>query len=134
MPPAPADGPAVFRNVRAFVVTGRRVDERDAVLAFADGEARLADSGGGTTYASLPFTQITSAAHIRARNPKWFPTLAGPAADIDMPGGLFRGDRHWLVLQSRTGYLIARIDDDDWRRVAQAVTDHLGLTVAEIAR
>lgn len=134
IPPAPADGPAVFRNVRAFVVTGRRVDERDAVLAFADGEARLADSGGGTTYASLPFTQITSAAHIRARNPKWFPTLAGPAADIDMPGGLFRGDRHWLVLQSRTGYLIARIDDDDWRRVAQAVTDHLGLTVAEIAR
>lgn len=130
---APASsGASVFANVRGFLVNGRRSEERDASLRFADGEVTLTDRQGGRSYGMLPFAQITSAAHTRGKNPKWYPTLAGPAADVDMPGGLFRGDRHWLALQSRAGFLIVRIDDDDWRAVAQAVTRHLGLSIAEL--
>jgi serine/threonine-protein kinase len=133
-PAAASTPPAVaeFRDVRGFVVNGRRGEERDAILRFADGQILLTDRRGGTTYGSLPFNQVTSAAHTRGKNPKWYPTLAGPSADVDMPGGIFRGDRHWLALQSRAGYLIVRVDDDDWNQMARAVTQYLGLTVAEL--
>ena len=49
-----------------------------------------------------------------------------------MPGGLFRGDRHWLALQSRDTYMIVRMNDGDWRAIIATVTDVLGLKVEEL--
>jgi hypothetical protein len=122
----------VFRGVRGFIVTGRRAEERPAVLAFADGAVTLFDDSGRTPLVTLPYRQVTSAAHTRDRDPRWYPTLAGPPIDVDMPGGLFRGDRHWLALQSRESWMIVRMNDGDWRPITEAVTTFLGLKVEEL--
>lgn len=85
-----------------------------------------------TRLITMPYRQVTSAAYTRDRNPRWYPTLAGPPVDVDMPGGMFRGDRHWLALQSRDSWMIVRMNDGDWRTITEAVTTFLGLKVEEL--
>lgn len=104
------------------------------MLSFADGRVTLFDESGVAPLTSMSFQQITSAAYTRARNPRWYPTLAGPPADVDMPGGLFRGDRHWLALQSRDAWMIVRMNDGDRQPITEAVTTFLGLKVDELRR
>jgi hypothetical protein len=130
--PAAAPASALFRGVRALVVTGRRAQERPAVLTFADGAVTLFDDSGRTPLVALPYREVTSAAYTHDRDPRWYPTLAGPPVDVDMPGGLFRGDRHWLALQSRESWMIIRMNDGDWRPITEAVTALLGLDVQEL--
>jgi serine/threonine protein kinase len=131
---AVAAPPALFRGIRGFVLNGQRAEEKPAVLSFADGRVTLFDESGTSPLTSMPYQQITSAAYTRARNPRWYPTLAGPPIDVDMPGGLFRGDRHWLALQSRDAWMIVRMNDSDRQPITEAVTTFLGLKVDELQR
>ena len=121
--------PAVFRGVRALVLQGQRAEERPAVLTFANGAIRLFDDAGQVAFGEMPYRQITAAAYTRARAPRWYPTLAGPPVDADMPGGLFRGNRHWLALQARASWMIIRMNDNDWQQIVSTVTERLGLKV-----
>ncbi len=123
----------MFRGVRALVLDGRRAQERPAVLAFADGAVTLLDDAGSTAIAKMSYRQVTAAAYTRARQPRWYPTLAGPPIDTDMPGGgLFRGDRHWLTLQSRDAWMIVRMNDGDWQPITRTVTALLGIPVDQL--
>ena len=70
---------------------------------------------------------------VRGKNPRWYPTLAGPPSDVDMPGGLFRTARGWLTMQSRGTYLIVRLNDGDFRQVLVTVTERTGLPVETVA-
>jgi hypothetical protein len=133
-PAVPAPPPALFRGIRGFVLNGQRAEEKPAVLSFADGRVTLFDESGTSPLTSLPYQEITSAAYTRARNPRWYPTLAGPPSDVDMPRGLFRGDRHWLTLQSRDSWMIVRMNDSDRQPITEAVTTFLGLKVDELRR
>ena len=122
----------IYRGVRAFIVNGDDVDEPSAELTIAPDGVRLADERGARVLATLPAAALTSAAYTRARNPRWYPTLAGPPAGVDMPGGLFRGRYHWLALQGREGYVIVRMNDSDWERITGTVTRILGLEIHQL--
>lgn len=113
-------------------MTGRRVEEVDAVLIFGEGRVTLANNSGQTSLGALPYDQVRSAVYTNDRNPRWYPTLAGPPADADMPGGVFRRASHWLTLQSRTGYLIVRMNDADFRQIRATVADYLKIPVDEL--
>jgi hypothetical protein len=124
---------ATFSDLRAFVVNGKKAEEQDAILRFQGGVVTLASDKGGRVFAALPYREVTSAAFVRAKNPRWYPTLASPPSGVDMPGGLFRSARAWLALQSRDVYLIVRLNDEDVRRVLDAVTEHTGLKIEQLA-
>jgi hypothetical protein len=66
---------------------------------------------------------------VHAKDPRWSVILASPPPDTDFPGGLFRSARHWLTLQSRSTFLILRLDDSNWRRILQTVTARTGVAV-----
>lgn len=131
-PVSDTDSSAMFRGVRALVLDGRRAQERPAVLSFADGAVTLFDDSGRTALASMPYRQVTAAAYTRAREPRWYPTLAGPPIDTDMPGGFLRGDRHWLALQSRDMWMIVRMNDSDWQSITATVTRVIGIAVDQL--
>jgi hypothetical protein len=50
---------------------------------------------------------------------------------MDIPGGVpfMRGARNWLVLQSKTDYLVLFLDDANWRDVVSAIEARTGLKV-----
>jgi eukaryotic-like serine/threonine-protein kinase len=129
----PEDPPLAFADLRAFVVTGKKAEEQPAVLRFEHGQITLAADKGDRVYASLGYKDVTSAAFVRAKNPRWFSTLESPPSDLDMPGGLFRSARAWLALQSRVAYLIVRLNDNDLRKVLDAVTERTGIKVELLA-
>jgi hypothetical protein len=119
--------------VRAFLVTGTKVDEREATLVFGGGRVAIDDARGQKRYGAMNYADITAVAHTRGKNPRWYPTLAGPPASVDMPGGLFRSDRHWIAFQSRSNYIIVRVDDGDYRRVIEAANGRLKTKVETLA-
>jgi serine/threonine-protein kinase len=124
---ATSDAPLAFKEARAFLVSGIKVEERDALLSFGGGRVTLSDEKAQRRYASMAYADITAVAHTRGRNPRWYPTLAGPPSNVDLPGGLFRPERHWFAFQSRSAYLIVRVRDDDYRRVLEAASSRLSV-------
>jgi hypothetical protein len=42
---------------------------------------------------------------------------------------LFRNTRHWLVLQSKTTYVILRLDDSNWQQILDTFETRTGLKV-----
>jgi len=132
-PGSVADLPVTFADLRAFVVNGKKAEEQDAILRFEGGAITLSADKGGRVFGALPYREVTSATFVRAKNPRWYPTLASPPSGVDMPGGLFRSARAWLALQSRDAYVIVRLNDDTFRRVLDAVTERTGLKVEQLA-
>ena len=121
--------PETFRDVRLLVVTGKKADERTVILRFGYGQVAALSEREGTPIVSIGERDITYAVYARAQDPRWSPVLAAPPPDTDFPGGLFRSSRHWLTLQSRSAYLILRLNDADWRRVIDTVNRHADVKV-----
>ena len=126
--PAVDDSPVAFRDVRLLTLTGKKAGETVALLGFGNGEVSgLAPSGA--TIVALPYGEITNAIYTRAKDPKWSVVLASPPADVDLPGGLFRSARRWLTLQSRSNFIIVRLNDNDWRQVIDMLATRAGVKV-----
>jgi len=124
-----AAAPEVFQDVRLLVVSGKNADERPVTVRFGDGAIAAISARDNSTVSSIAEKDVSYAAYARAKDPRWSPVLASPPADTDFPGGLFRSSRHWLTLQSRSAFLIFRLNDADWRRVIDAVNRHTTVTV-----
>jgi serine/threonine-protein kinase len=123
------DTPLDFKDVRLLVVVGSRAEEQPGVLNFGDGRVAVIGGQSGATLVSIPYSEVSYAYYTRAKDPKWSPVLAAPPGNVNLPGGLFSPARHWLTLQSRASFLIARLNDSSWRQILQTVTARTGLEV-----
>ena len=99
-----------------------------AILGFGNGQVS-AMGPTGVTIVELPYGEITYAVYARAKDPKWSVVLASPPPDVDLPGGLFRSARRWLTLQSRSNFIIVRLNDNDWRQVIDMLATRAGVNV-----
>ena len=130
--PPPAEAPSetqvVFPDVKVLMITGRRAQDRDALLSFVGGQMTVLNREGGTIITSTPYKAIERVTYVRARNPKWDPSLFSPPDNLDMPG-ILPTARHWLVLQSRTAYLILQLNGNTWQKVLETVEGRTGLKV-----
>ena len=102
------------------MVTGRKAQDRDALLSFVGGQVTVLNRQGGAILATTSYQAIERATYVRARNPKWDPVLFSPPPDLDMPG-ILPTARHWLVLQGKAAYLILQLDGDNWLKVLETV-------------
>jgi serine/threonine-protein kinase len=128
------DSPLDFKDVRLLVVVGSRAEEQPGVLNFGGGRVAVVGGESGATLGSIPYSDVSYAYYIRAKDPKWSPVLAAPPGNVNLPGNLFSPARHWLTLQSRTSFLITRLNDSSWRQVLAAVTARTGLQVEHPAQ
>ena len=128
VPPAAADSQVVFPNVKVLMVTGRKAQDRDALLSFVGGQVTVLNRQGGAILATTSYQAIERATYVRARNPKWDPVLFSPPPDLDMPG-ILPTARHWLVLQGKAAYLILQLDGDNWLKVLETVESRTGIKV-----
>ena len=110
------------------MVTGRKAQDRDALLSFVGGQVTVLNRQGGAILATTSYQAIERATYVRARNPKWDPVLFSPPPDLDMPG-ILPTARHWLVLQGKAAYLILQLDGDNWLKVLETVESRTGIKV-----
>ena len=127
-PAEAADAQVVFPDVKVLLISGRRAQDRDALLSLVSGQVTVLNRQGGTIIASTPYRSIERATYARARNPKWDPSFFSPPADLDMPG-ILPTARHWLVLQGRGSYLILQLNGNTWQQVLEAIEGRTGVKV-----
>jgi eukaryotic-like serine/threonine-protein kinase len=120
--------PVVFNDVKYIQVQRDKGDDQDARLIFGGGVIQVLSRNKDQAFTSEPYRQLARATYVRAKNPKWDPQLAGPPLTIDL-SGLFRNTRHWLVLQSKTTYVILRLEDSNWQQILDTFETRTGLKV-----
>jgi len=135
--PRPAPAPTrllTFSDVKMITVEGTKGRDQDVLLNFVGGEVAIVAKKGGSTLRSMPYSRIASATYTHDDAPAWSRAASGPPPGFDVPHGVFdRRAHHWLVLQTRTDYLILRLDDSTWRNVLGAVESRTGVKVVRRA-
>ena len=115
--------------MKLYTVTkGKSTSDRDALLNFAGGQLLVMPKTGGAAMATLPYRRITRATYVKARDPKWDPTLPAPPAGVDV-GSFMRGGRHWLVLQGADHYEILRLEDNNFSRILATFEERTGMKI-----
>jgi hypothetical protein len=132
-PPATAAPPiddafVTFKDVKFMAVKGQDSQDQDALINFGGGQITIVPKDGGTAYASWPYPSITHATYAHTKDPKWDTTFPGPPDNLTIHG-FMRGARNWLVLQSKTAYVLLRLDDANWRSVVNAIESRCGVKV-----
>jgi hypothetical protein len=120
-----------FDRARYLAVNGRDASDDDVKLLIGGGQISAISKRSSATMATLRYTDVERITYARARVPKWDPALAGPAAELNMPGGFLgiRSSRHWITLQSASSYIILSLDDEIWANVARALETRTGKTI-----
>ena len=120
-----------FNDVKYIHVRGDKGDDEDAAIHFVGGMVSMTSNRTGATLASESYNRLVRATYVHAKNPKWDPSLSSPRPTLDLSSfpTFWRGTRHWLVLQSRTEFMILRLDDSSWRQVLETFEVRTGLKV-----
>jgi serine/threonine-protein kinase len=122
-----------FPNVKLLSVIGKRGQDQDVLMSFVGGQISVTVKNGGSAILSLPYKDVVHGTYTHAKDPKWDTALPGPPDKIDMPGFLIRTARHWLTLQTKTSYVIFRLEDDNWERIVQTVEARTSIKIERIA-
>jgi serine/threonine-protein kinase len=131
-PPAPEvpDVHVAYNNVKLLTVKGTNSEDRDVVVNFVGGQISVMPAKSGEALFSIGYKSVVQATYVHARDPKWDPSLASPAADkFDLPG-MFHPAHHWLVLQGQSSFVILRLDDTNFARVLDTVASRTGVKVS----
>jgi hypothetical protein len=111
---------------------GRAGREQDIVLHLAGGQLSIVPKKGGAALQVVPYSQISHATYVNGKRPQWNPAAPSPPADLEVPGGGFLGigggGRPWLTLQTDTGYLILRLQNNA-REILRAIETRTGVKV-----
>jgi hypothetical protein len=124
------DDPVSFSDVKFFHINinGTKGDDEDATLHFGSGQILIAPKKTGPALATEPYRRVSHATYVRAKNPKWDPGLPGPDPALDL-SSLFRNARHWLVLQTRSDFIVLRLDDSNFQSVLDMFETRTGLKI-----
>ncbi|MEI6245937.1 MAG: hypothetical protein WCQ64_12945, partial [Acidobacteriota bacterium] len=71
--------------------------------------------------------------YAHTKDPLWDTTLPGLPEDADIPG-FMRGARHWLMLQSKSGYILVFLNDRNFQNILDALETRTGLHVSASVR
>ena len=129
-PPATDSYKQVFDDVKLVTVDGRSAHEQDAVLTLVSDGLTLESEKTGRPLASMPYAAIERATASFGPQPQWSHALPRPGDEFRVGRGLLRRRRHWLVLQGREGFLIARLDGRNWRDILAALEVRGRLTIS----
>jgi hypothetical protein len=131
LPPVP-DTHVAFNDVKVLTVTGKKGQDQDVVLNFVAGQISIAPKKGGAAMVSVPYQRLVKGTYIHAKDPKWDASLPAPPDGLDI-SGFMRGSRHWLVLQTKTDYLVLRLDDSNWSEVLDTIEARTGFKVDRLS-
>lgn len=111
---------------------GKKASDQDVLLSLTGGQISLTAKGGGSAMVTIPYKSVVRGTYTKARDPRWDASLPSPTEKLDLPG-LIRTARHWLTLQTRTAYVILRLEDENFERIIQAVETHSVIKVDRVS-
>jgi hypothetical protein len=121
--------PAAFGHVKMFTLDGDKTNSRDIVVNLSGDQMMLLPNDGGAPITVLPYRDVQQATYVRARDPRWDPSLSAPAGKVG-GAGIFSRARHWLVVQTKQAYAILQLDNDQSENILQTFENRTGLKIA----
>jgi serine/threonine-protein kinase len=128
--------PVVF-GAKAFVVDDEgRAREQDAQMVLADGRITVTPKEGSRPLHDVLYGNVLSISYSQGRDPLWS-SPAGPAPVARAGGGtlgIFRGERHWISVQTNDRLLVVRLESEpDVRRVIAALEERTGRPTVRVS-
>jgi serine/threonine-protein kinase len=128
-PAAPIDDTFhTFKDIKFMVVKANDSQDQDALLNLGSGQITVVPKDGGAAYAAIPYGTVVKATYAHMKDPKWDAALPAPPDNLNIHG-FMRGTRHWLMLQSKTGYALLRLDDTNWKGILDAIEARCNLKI-----
>ncbi|HEX5068643.1 MAG TPA: serine/threonine-protein kinase [Vicinamibacterales bacterium] len=135
-PPAGAsrgtEAPLSFGSAKWLRVTGSKGDDVEATLTVGGTSIVVAPRPKGAPLV-MSYKSLAAATFVQDRAPKWAPNLPAPPADLDLSRSvpfLRPPVRNWLVLQSRSSFLVLALPDGDADKILRAIEARAHLKVA----
>jgi hypothetical protein len=131
-PAAEAAAIESFGDIRAILAQGTDATkgrEVEALLSLEPGKLVLRSRESGAVLKTLPYRSIAAATYSQSKRPKGSdaPALA-PVPENFGGSGFFLGtSKHWLTLQSKSDFLILRLEDKNVRPVTMALETRTGV-------
>jgi serine/threonine protein kinase len=124
------EAPLTFDSTRLLQITGSKGDDVDASLTIGGTSVVVAPRPKGTPLV-MSYKSLAAATFVQDRFPKSAPNLPAPPTDLELSRNVLlrRPVRNWLVLQSKSTYLVLALADGDIDRVLQAIEARAHLKV-----
>jgi serine/threonine-protein kinase len=137
-PPAPAV-PAIlpsvkFDSIGVLMVEGGKARERDASLRLTSGAMQIVQ--GAQRLKNAPYGSIVAIFHSRSKEPQWVTPDGAVVPVAKVEGGrlrLFGGNRDWVTVRTRSGFISLRTATSAVTKVVAALEARTGLKAIRAA-
>jgi hypothetical protein len=125
------EAPLSFDSARLLQVSGSKGEDVDATLTVGGTSVVVTPHPKGTPLV-MSYKSLVAATFTQDRFPKSAPNLPAPPADLDVSRNVLlrRPVRNWLVLQSKTTFVILALADGDVTRILSAIEARAHVKVA----
>ena len=108
--------------------------ETDVLLGLESGKLIVRSRDSGAILKTLPYTSIAAATYVRDKRPKGSDDTSLAAVPENFGGsGFFLGSaKHWLTLQSKSEFLILRLEDKNMRAITTAIEGRTGVKTQRV--
>jgi hypothetical protein len=127
--------PESFGDVKTLVADGTKSRELDALLILEPERLVVRNRDNGSILQAPPYQSIAAATYTRSKQPRWQEdgSVAPIPKSFSGSGFFLKSSRHWLTLQSKTEFVILRLEDKNFRMVLESVEARAGLKVQQPA-
>jgi hypothetical protein len=110
------------------VPQGTKSEELNALLSFEHGSVIVRSRDTGSVLKTMPYREVGAATYARAKRPRWKEgNGVAPIPDsLGGSGSILGTTKHWLTLQSKTDFLILRLEDQNIRAVLSTIETRTG--------
>jgi hypothetical protein len=118
-----------------LVADGTKSRELDALLILEPERLVVRNRDNGSILQAPPYQSIAAATYTRSKQPRWQEdgSVAPIPKSFSGSGFFLKSSRHWLTLQSKTEFVILRLEDKNFRMVLESVEARAGLKVQQPA-
>ena len=108
------------------VQVGTKKQDVETTVAFDKSAFWLLDPNGKTLKA-FPYSSIKAAEYSYSKSPRW--KNVGSGAPLVTTGS---GNKHWLMVQTQSDYVLIALDKDNYRSVVVAFEVRSGKAVEKV--
>jgi hypothetical protein len=123
-----------FSDVKTLMVESSRSKDIDVLLSLEPGRLAIHSRDSGAVFKTFPYKSIAAATYSQSRRPRWNddPSLASIPKDLGGSGFFLRSSKHWLTLQSKSEYMILRLDDKNVTLILSSLEQRTGTKVQRL--
>jgi hypothetical protein len=125
---APNALPESFGAIKTLVADGTKARELDALLILEPERLVIRNRDNGSVLQTAPYQSIAVATYARARQPRWQEdsSVAPIPKSFSGSGFFLKSSRHWLTLQSKSEFLILRLEDKNVKAILASIEARTG--------